>query len=61
MGANRCDALGAGLLDAQQMTSIGMALPPFNLNDFARERVRDIDRSTRAVGNPIAAMAETLY
>lgn len=33
---NRCDALSARLLDPQQMTPIGVALPLFDLNDLAR-------------------------
>lgn len=60
MRTDRRDALGVGLLDPQQMTPIGMALPPFDLHNFARERVRNIDRATGARGNAIAAVAETL-
>jgi len=59
MRTNRCDALGAGLLNPQQMTPIGMALPLFDLHNFARERVRDVDRSTGAAGNTITAVTET--
>ena len=60
MRTNRRDALGAWLLNAQQMTPIGMALPRFDLLAFARQRVRNIDRPSGTRGNSIAAVTETL-
>ncbi len=58
MQARRCRAFAAGINHFQKMPSIWMTRPRLGLHGLPSQRVRDIERPVRSVGNPIAAMAE---
>ncbi len=60
MRAERLDALGAGGLDAQEMTAIRMTGYALDLDGLSRQRVWHVELARRRVGHAIAAVAEAI-
>ena len=57
MRTNRCDPLGARVLDLDRQPAVGMTGPGFGFNGFAGQGERHKDRSIRRVGDAIAPPA----
>ena len=58
MWADRCDAVGAGDIDLDQMAAVGVAGPSFDLGGFARQRIGHVDSARGCVGDAVAARAQ---
>src|SRR5262249_40956429 len=58
MWTDRCDAVGAGDIDLDQLAAVGVAGPSFDLGGFARQRIGHVDGARGRVGDAVAARAE---
>src|SRR5271156_3093184 len=58
MRTDRRDAFCTRLLDVEQPAAVGVAGDCFDLDRFARQCAGNVNRSCRAVGDTVAAMAE---
>src|SRR4029078_122136 len=58
MRTDRRNTRRAFALDVQKSTPVGMAWGLFDLDGFARQRARHVNRAVRAFGNAVAAMAD---
>jgi hypothetical protein len=58
MPADGGNALRTCRIDAEQMAPVWMAGNRLHLNGFARQRIGDIDRTGRRLGQPLAAMRQ---
>ncbi len=54
MRTDRCDALGARILDLDQMAAVAMPRPRLGFDDFAGQGIRHVKRARRRVADAIA-------
>ena len=59
MRADRCDAVGAGAVDLDEMATVGVTGPLIDFRDLTRQRVGHVERARGRVRHAVAAGAES--